>query len=267
MLNGLRLLARYAQANVRGEMTYRASFLMYAVGSFLSTGMEFLGIWALFARFESLQGWRLAEVALFYGLVSTAFALAETAAAGFDRFHVLIRMGEFDRLLLRPRPTALQVAGEHLPLHHLGRLLQGLAVLTWAATALDIAWSPPRVLLALITVGGGGCLFAGIFVIQGTLTFWTTESLEIVNTMSYGGVETGQYPITLYRDWFRKFFTFIVPLACVTYFPAVAILGRQDPLGSSRLLQWLAPLVGVLFLVVALQLWRIGVRKYRSTGS
>ena len=48
--------------------------------------------------------------------------------------------------------------------------------------------------------------------LQATLAFWTTETLEIVNTVSYGGVETAQYPLSIYRPWFRHFFTFVVPL-------------------------------------------------------
>jgi ABC-2 type transport system permease protein len=58
-----------------------------------------------------------------------------------------------------------------------------------------------------------------------------------------------------------------VPLACVSYFPVLALLGRRDPLGSGQTFQWLAPGIGILFLIVALQVWRIGVRHYRSTGS
>jgi ABC-2 type transport system permease protein len=54
---------------------------------------------------------------------------------------------------------------------------------------------------------------------------------------------------------------------CVGYLPAVAILGRPDPLQTPLLLQWLAPLAGVVFLLLALRVWRVGVRHYRSTGS
>ncbi|MCP4757321.1 MAG: hypothetical protein GY866_41195 [Proteobacteria bacterium] len=57
-------------------------------------------------------------------------------------------------------------------------------------------------------------------------------------------------------------------MACVTYFPALAILGREDTVvGSPVWFQWSAPLVGVFFFLICLQLWKIGVRHYRSTGS
>jgi len=76
-----------------------------------------------------------------------------------------------------------------------------------------------------------------------------------------------QYPIAIYRPWFRQLFTYVIPLGCVTYFPVIAVLGRPDPLGSPLRFQQLAPLAGVLFLTVALQVWKVGVWHYRSTGS
>ncbi len=106
-----------------------------------------------------------------------------------------------------------------------------------------------------------------MIVLQATTAFWTIESLELFNILTYGGVETAQYPINIYRSWFRRFFTFVVPLACINYFPMHAFLGRIDPLGSTPLFQWLSPLLGVAFLLVSLQIWKIGVRHYCSTGS
>ena len=226
------------------------------------TGLEFLGIWVLLLR---RPRWSLP--AFFYGLIKIAFALCDAFSRGFDQFASTVKSGDFDRLLLRPRSTALQLAGQELTLKRIGRLTQGLVVLLWASHALDLAWTPDKLLLALLTILGGACLFYGLIVLQATLAFWTTESLEIVNTVTYGGVETAQYPLAIYREWFRRFFTYVIPLACVSYYPALGILERPDPLGSGPLFQWLAPTVGLLFFVICLHVWQVGVRHYRSTGS
>ena len=267
MLDSLRLYLRYVGTSLRAQMQYRASFVLYAFSHFLATGVEFLAIWALFDRFGSLEQWSLAEVALFYGMVSVAFALAEAVARGFDLFPGMVRTGEFDRVLLRPRSTVLQLAGRELQLMRIGRFSQGLIVLLWAASALDVAWTPAKVALAIAAMLGGACIFSGIFVLQATMAFWTIETLEIANTVTYGGVEAAQFPLTIYKPWFRRFFTFVIPLATINYFPAHAILGRADVLGSPAAVHWLAPLVGVGFLLVSLQVWRFGIRHYRSTGS
>jgi ABC-2 type transport system permease protein len=263
MVDGLRLYGRYIGASVRSQMQYRASFLMLALGAFLLTGVDFIGIWALLHRFGSVQGWRLPEIALLYSMVQISFSLCDATSRGFDAFAGLIKSGDFDRLLLRPRSTALQLAGQELTLRRIGRFTQGLLVLLWATSRLQVSWSPAKLSLLVGAILGGACLFFGLIVLQATLAFWTTESLEIVNTVTYGGVETAQYPLTIYRPWFRKFFTAVIPLACANYFPALAILGRSAP----PVLPWTAPAVGLAFLAVTLQVWRLGVRRYCSTGS
>jgi ABC-2 type transport system permease protein len=240
---------------------------MLSAGYLLITGIDFIGIWVLFDRFGGIRGWSLSEVALLYGMANVAFAIAEAVSRGFDTFGTMVRSGDFDRLLLRPRSTALQVAGQELHLRRVGRLLQGLTVLLWASSALDVAWSPAKVALAIVAILGGACLFYGLIVLQATLAFWTTETLEIMNTVTHGGVMTAQYPLAIYRTWFRRFFTAVVPLASINYFPALAILGRPDPMGTPVVFQWVAPATGMIFLAVTLQVWKFGVRHYRSTGS
>jgi len=268
VVDAISLYFKYIGISIRAQMQYRASFILLASGQFLTTAIEFLGIWALFDRFKSLAGWRLEEVALFYGLVHIAFAISESVGRGFDIFPNLIKSGEFDRLLLRPRSTVLQVAALELQLMRIGRFTQGLIILIWAASVLNIEWTLARIALTIFAIIGGACLFTGLFVLEATLAFWTIETLEIVNTVTYGGTETAQYPLSIYRPWFRKFFTYVVPLACISYFPALAILGHPDPIaGSPSWFRWVAPLVGILFLIISLQVWKFGVRYYRSTGS
>ncbi len=266
MVNTLRLYTRYLGISFRGQMQYRAAFIMAAVGHFLITALEFLAILALFDRFGSLDDWSLPEVALFYGIINVAFSISDATSRGFDTFHNMVKGGDFDRLLLRPRTTVLQLAGQELVLKRVGRFAQGLAVLLWAAWRLQVTWTPAHVGLLLFAVLGGACLFYGLIVLQATLAFWTTESIEIANTVTYGGVETAQYPLTIYRPWFRRFFTFVVPLACVNYYPVCVILERPGA-GVPAWFGWASPAVGVLFLLVCLRIWQFGVRHYRSTGS
>jgi ABC-2 type transport system permease protein len=264
MRDALSLYWRYIRLSIKSQLEYRVSFVMLAIGNFVTSGMEIVAIWALFARFRTLEGWTLAEVALFYGIVHVSFALAEAFGRGFDTFDRQVKSGSFDRLLLRPRNLALQVAGGEVQLLRIGRMVQGLAVLIWALLHQQQPIGLRQIVLVCLAIFGGAALFTGLFVLQATLSFWTTESLEVMNTVTYGGTETAQYPLTIYRPWFRRFFTFVVPLACVGYLP---ILGILRPAELSWWTPFLAPLAGFAFLFVALGIWRIGVYHYRSTGS
>jgi ABC-2 type transport system permease protein len=266
-MHAIQLYGRYVSISLRGQMEYRASFLMQTAGQLLITGIEFLGIWALFSRFGHIKGWTLGEVAFFYGMISITWSIADAISRGFDVFGNTVKNGDFDRILLRPRSTILQLFGHELTLRRIGRLTQGLAVLVFAIATVEIPWSGPRVGLLGLALMGGVCVFVGLMILEATTAFWTTESLEVWNAFTYGGVTMSQYPLDIYRPWFRRFFFVVIPLGCINYLPAVAILGRSDPLGTPVPLQWLAPLVGPVFLLVCLQVWKVGVRHYQSTGS
>ena len=267
-VNPLGLYLHYARASVRAQAQYPAAFLMLSAAQFLATGIEIVGVWALFARFGQVLGWRFGDICIFYGVVNFTFALADTITRGFDIFGTeYVRTGAFDRLLLRPLPTAFQLLGHEVRLSRLGRFVEALLVFVIGASLLHWTFGPAAIPLLVWAVMGGAALFSGIMVLSGTLAFWTVESLEIVNVISYGGVEAAQYPLNIYAAWLREFLIFVIPIGCVAYFPVVAALGRPDPLGAPFWLMAASPAVGFLFLGVCLWIFGFGVRRYTSTGS
>ena len=268
MHDAVKLYLRMIGVSIRGQMQYRVSFLLMSLGQFVTTGVEIVGVWALFDRFGNLTPWTLPQVAFFYGVVNISFAFTDALARGFDLFGAqFVKTGNFDRLLLRPRSTVLQLAGHEFTLFRVGRLLQGVIVLLWACHQLALDWTAARFALLAFTLIATFLFFYGLVIVGAVMSFWTTETLEIMNTLTYGGVETAQYPMAIYQKYFQRFFTFVVPLAMVTYFPIVAILGIPDPLGSTRTMQTLAPTAGFVFFGATLLLWRVGVQHYTSTGS
>jgi ABC-2 type transport system permease protein len=267
-VGGLRLFLHYASASIRAQAQYPASTAMLVVGRVFATLIEVVGAWALFDRFGSVQGWTFGSVALFYGLVNIQFVIAEFLTRSFDTLgHELLRTGVFDRLLLRPRSIALQLMGHDLRLTRLGRLVTGGILLAVATRLAPVEWSAAHLAMALWSIAGGAALFYGIVVLQGTISFWTVESLELANVFTYGGVEAAQFPLAIYERWFRNVLTFIVPLACVAYFPVLVILGRADPLGTPMWFGVVAPAAGFVFLWIAFVAWRFGLAHYASSGS
>jgi len=267
-MNALRLYGRYIGASVRAQAQYPGATLLLTAGHLAATAIEILGMFALFHRFGEVRGWSFGEVALFYGLINITFSIADILTRGFDVFGTeFVRTGAFDRVLLRPRSAALQLIGYEIRLSRVGRMLQGLAVVVLATELAPIHWEPAAVAIAVWAVAGGVALFAGILVLQATICFWTIESLEAVNVLTYGGVQAAQYPLNIYADWFRRVLTFGVPLACVAYYPVLAILKRPDPLGAPDWILPLTPLAGFAFLALSFLAWRAGMARYASTGS
>jgi ABC-2 type transport system permease protein len=264
----LKLYLRLIGSRVRSQMQYRASFLMELLGFALVTGLEFAVIAILVGRFGSVGGWGLAETALLYGLTSLAFSLAEMVGRGFDApFERMIQQGTFDGVLTRPLSPFFQVLTADFQLRRLGRSAQALIVLAYAFGQLAIVWSPDRLLLVPLTVASGAVIYMALVVIGATLTFWTIKTPEVINVFTFGGEQMTSYPLSIYSEWLRTLFLFIVPVGFANYPAALYLLGRADPSGLPAWLAWCAPLVAAAFFALALRFWAFGVGKYTSTGS
>lgn len=267
-MGSLPLLGRYFAASMRSQMQYPTSAFLATLGQLAATGIEIVAVWALFDRFGAVRGWALGEILFFYALINIAFSIADFVTRGFDVFGTdFVRTGAFDRLLLRPRSAALQLVGHDFRLSRFGRFLQAVVVLAVGTASLHFAWTPSAILLALWTIAGAAALFVAILILQAVIAFWTIESLEAVNAVTYGGVYAGQFPLSLYTRGMRNLMTYGFPLACVAYYPVLAILGRSDPLGAPDWLLPFTPAAGFVVLGLSFVAWGFGVSKYTSTGS
>jgi ABC-2 type transport system permease protein len=261
----VKLYCRYIALLLKAQLQYRSSFWLLALGQLFMPFALLAGMYLLFQKFGSIRGWSFFEVALCFAVIHMAFAISECCARGFDGFSALVAGGDFDRILVRPRGTVLQVLASRFEFSRIGRLIQGSAVLIWAVSCLPIAWNLAKALTLTLMVVSGACIFTGLFILAATLCFWTIQGLEIVNIFTDGGREMGQYPLGIYQKWVIRFFTFVIPFGCVNYLPLLYLLGKAE--GQRAWLFMLSPLAGILFLLPCLGAWRIGVRHYRSTGS
>ena len=252
MLDSLYVYRRFLGVSLRAQMQYKASFLMQLAGRLLVNSGELIAIFVLLDRFGSIGGWNVYQVAFLYGIVNVSFAFADALSTGFDLFGEMVKSGDFDRILTRPRSTVLQLAGQELTLRRVSRLTPGLAALVFAAMNMELYWSVADAGLLLLSIVGGASLFAGLIVLQATGVL-DDGDVGVDEYVDVRRLETTQYPINIYQPWFRNFFTFGVPLATVSYFPSLAIMGVPDPLGTPLWFQYLAPLIGVAFLLGALQ--------------
>lgn len=268
-MNTLRLYVVLLGARLRSQMQYRSSFLLDLLGTMLGTLTYFLALAAVISRFGGIGGWTLWEVAFLYGLAETSFGLMDLVWGGFDYdfFSPRIRSGEFDQMLLRPLPLPLQILTSEFALRRLGRVAQGVAILTIGARLAGADWTLSKLAYLPVVVLSAMAFFAGLYVVGSTVCFWTIERLEVFNLLTYGGAEMLSYPMHIYHPWLNRFFTFVIPAALQVYYPALYFLGKPDLTGMPGFMSFLAPFTGFGCLALSFAFWRFGVRHYQSTGT
>ncbi len=260
---------RLLGAQMRSQLQYRTSFVLDVFSTAFFTITEFGALALVLTRFETIGGWTFAEVAFLYGLVELSFGLMDMLFAGFDPvfFGQGIKKGTFDQFLLRPVPVFWQVLSSDVTLRRIGRITLGIIIFVIALQLNTIDWTLVKVLYLPFVIVGMVLFFGGLFMIGSSLTFWTVESVEAMNILTYGGNFLISYPMSIYQDWLRRIFTYVVPAIFLNYYPALYFLNKPDPFDFPFFAHFLAPVAGVFVFSLALLFWRFALKHYQSTGS
>jgi ABC-2 type transport system permease protein len=174
-----------------------------------------------------------------------------------------IRSGELDYLLVRPTGVLFQIAGASgLNPTSIGRVAICtvaivIAVREHGATA---AWWWALYLPAVVI--SGVALFLGLYLLLACLSFWFIDVGSLLTNLHLVSL-LGQFPVTIFGSVLQLALTWIFPFALIGFYPAAFLLRGE----AFRFYGLLAPVVGWVFLGLALALWRIAIRHYQSTGS
>ena len=257
----MKLFMRYLSLHLKSQLSYKKSFFMLLFAQFLGTGITFLGLFFMMDRFKMVEGHKLPEVMMSFGVTFMAFSLAETVFRGLDHFSATLSQGGYDRILLRPQNDILQAVGSLIDFTRLGRALQGMLILSGALAVSGIHWSAAKLAVLVMMIIGGIVLFSSLFLLYAGVCFFTTQGLEVMNILTDGGREFGSYPMDIYGQGILRFFTFVVPMSLFQTYPAAFLFDR----GPSW---WgILPVGCGLFILPAYAVWAGGRRKFNSTGS
>ncbi len=251
---------------LKSHLQYPSSFFWHTVAMAVMLGGELCAVLLLFTRFHALGQWSGGEILMFFGIMQLAFALVECFGRGISSFSSLVHSGGFDTVLLRPRNALVQVLFSQMDPRRLGSMLVGLGAMGLATHQTGIVWTADKLLCLLFALIGTFALLMGLFLIEAVLCIFSVKSIEVINILTYGGRTACQYPIDIYPRPMRVLFMYVAPFALTVHLPTAYILGKSI-MGEAPFLAFVSPLAGFALLAVMLLLWRMGVRRYRSTGS
>ena len=258
----MNLYAKFFSMHLKSQMQYKMSFFMSALGQFLVSFTSFLGVYFMFSRFSTVEGFTFEQSLLCFAVVLMAYSIAEIFGRGFDLFPYMLGNGEFDRTLVRPRSIIFQVLAAKMDFTRLGRLFQAVLVFCYAIPHSGVIWTADKILTLCLMVICGSLIFFGSFLVYAAIAFFTVEGLEFMNIFTDGGREFGRYPFSIYGKGILHFLTFVIPLALFQYYPLLYLLDIKQ-----NVFFMFTPIIGLLFLLPSYVIFRMGVRRYKSTGS
>ena len=258
----MKLVRTYLSLHLKTALEYRSSFIMTIISQSLAMVVELFAVLTLFKKFNLLEEYNSYELLLGFSVLWLGFSLAEMFGRGFDQFSRIIVNGNFDVLLIRPRSIYMQVFGSDMCYEKIGRVLITTAILIFSATKIMVEVNILKILLLILMVLGATIVSLSVFILGASVTFVTIQGLEAVNIITNGTRQIGQYPMGIYKKWIRSFFTVVIPITVVNYYPLEYLTGRTD-----NILYMLMPLYSIVILIISIKIFKLGMSKYQSTGS
>lgn len=262
-MSALKLYFKYIRLNFLTGLQYKGWPIM-VLQVMIVVITDPIGLIFLFSRFGSIGRWSMESILLIYAMAVTSFGLAETFCRGFDYFPWrMIRTGDFDRVLLRPRSLIVQIAGSYFHIHRLSRVICGSSSILWCLWKLGVSPTPLNIATILLALAGGFMAYMGVFVMTSGIAFFTIQGLDWIYIFTNASYQVTRCPMDYMPKVLRYLFTFFMPMLVISYYPAAAVCGW----GEGYLKGLLALPSGFAFLMFSTLVWRYGVRHYKSTGS
>jgi ABC-2 type transport system permease protein len=247
---------------MKAILAYEADFaiLMFSAVLVQIVGLAF--IWAVFQRIPSVNGWTFWQVVMMYALIYVTEGVGSLFFEGTWRVSELVYSGKFDQVLLRPVSPIVQVLAGAVGFNGLGNIVTGMILIGVSMANSPVEWTPGRLLMFAILLVSASTIRVAINLGSAASAFWIRTPWSMVPVFVHQLGDFAKYPITIYSLGVQALVVVAVPFAFISFFPTAYVFGVE----AWSLAGLLTPLVAIYCVAVAVVLFRIGLRRYESTG-
>jgi ABC-2 type transport system permease protein len=256
------LYLRCLGQQMKAILAYEADFAVLLVSAAIVQLAGFLFIWTVFQRIPDINGWTFWQVVMMYALIFITEGVGSLFFEGTWRLSWLVYTGQFDQVLLRPVSPIVQVLAGAVGFNGLGNIVTGGALLAVSLANVQVAWTPGRVLMVIVLVASAATIRVALNLGTAASAFWVKAPWSMVPMFVHQLGEFAKYPITIYSMAVQVMIVVAIPFAFVSFFPTAYVFDVEAWSGPGLL----TPLVAIYCLVMAVWVFRIGLRRYESTG-
>ncbi|GEM_PF-3064435 len=235
--------------NLRSKYYFRRSFYLQAAMMFLNNLLWIAVISLLFARTGSIGGFNRAQYLVVFSYTVLVYGLVFLFFGGLRKIWQYIVEGNLDRFMVVPRNLLINVAISDTRVASIGDISQGLLFLALLGAPLRLLMFLPASFVVA---------FSFMVIVNSLYFFMRDFTGRVQRQLLHFLISTGMWPVVILQGPLRFFFYYVIPGGTI-FFYAV----QQAYSGGWAPKLWLLSMV---FPVVALAVWRIGLRRYSSSN-
>jgi ABC-2 type transport system permease protein len=172
-----------------------------------------------------------------------------------------VRKGTLDFVLLKPVDAQLLVSLAKIEPWRSIDLFGAAAIFLYAFRQLG-HWPPlPDLLLAAGMLAAAILVMYSIAILVVSIAFFAVR-VDNLLYLFQSIFDVARWPVSIFRGALAILFTYVLPLALMTTYPALALLGKLTPATT------IGALAGTIaFAAFARTIWRLSIRRYTSASS
>jgi ABC-2 type transport system permease protein len=258
----LRLLAVQLRASTALALQYRLEFLGQGALALLWTSWSLVPLLVVFGDRTGVAGWTFEEALVVMGWFTLMKGVLEGAVnPSLASVVEHIRKGTLDFVLLKPADAQFLVSTARFMPWRIIDVLAGLAIFGVAFHRMGRWPAPGAVAAALLLLVCATLVLYSLWILAISAAFYLVK----IDNLSYlfaSIYDAARWPVDVFRGLLRVIFTFVIPLALLTSYPALALLGKLDLPVAAQALGG-----SLVFAVAARLVWTRSIGKYTSASS
>jgi ABC-2 type transport system permease protein len=249
------------RASLLVSLQYRGDFIIDGLIAAFRSLTVLVPLFVVYER-ASVPGWTYEEALLVGGWFTFLRGIIEGAISpSLTTVVDHIRRGTLDFVLLKPTDAQFQVSTARFEIWPVSRVIMALAIFVYAFQRMGQAPSLMGVTLAVALLASSTLLLYSLWILTVSAAFYVVKVDNLVYLFD-SLFDAARWPATVFKGWLDILFTFVIPLAIMTTYPAEAMLGRL------RYSAFFASLAGALiFATFARLVWLRALGRYTSASS
>jgi len=262
MRRALAIVRAQLRASVALALQYRLEFLVEGALAILWIAATLVPVLVVFGIRDAVVGWTFPEMLLVLGwFVALKGVLEGAVSPSLTTVIEHVRTGTLDFVLLKPADAQLLVSVAKLEPWRIVDLAGAGVIFAYAFGKLGRAPTAGEVLAAGAMLVGALLVLYSIAILVVSIAFFAVR-VDNLLYLFQSVFDVARWPSTIFRGFLAVLFTYVLPLALMTTYPALALLGRLR-VGTA-----LGALAGtVAFAAFARVVWSLSIRKYTSASS
>ncbi|HTQ42684.1 MAG TPA: ABC-2 family transporter protein [Polyangiaceae bacterium] len=257
----LRLLAVQLRISLVLSMQYRADFLLDGFIEIFWMATAIVPLYVVYHLRPSVAGWTFGDSLMVMGWFTFLQGVLEGAInPSLVAVVEHIRKGTLDFVLVKPADAQFLVSTTRFQPWRAVNVVTSIGVFAWGFHLIGRTPSATDVLFATVAMFVAVVVLYSLWIVTVCAAFYFVR-IDNLTQLFVAVFDAARWPIAVFRGAVRLLFTFVVPLALMTTYPAEALLG------------WLSPVTLVASVVGALVafglsrvVWLRSIGRYTSAG-